>query len=351
MLPRSRNDACGHFRNRFDQWSSAIYIAQVIFQASAQTWIRSLPAVATVLRLVADHFPVEPIDATLIRSFNNDVYRIDTDAGPYVLKLYGAGRFSTDEVRWEQQLARHLVDAGLPVAADVTLHNGDSVGVLEAPEGERAFALTQWLPGAKPKPPWTVDLYRSVGSTLALCHDAMDSFDSRFPRRAVRIGNEPEQLMAVLDAGSERHRLVQAATTAARLELDRLAERGLRWGIRHGDPSLDNLHVSDDGQLHWYDLDLAGPGWQIEDLTGALSTKFADPFLEGYTQLRSVGSVDLQALPWLGILATIDNLKFHVIDKPALQGTASLSEGWVDRGFESLARAARDVGMARDSSP
>ncbi len=320
-------------------------LPHVTSRASAQAWSRSLPTLTTVLRLVADHYPVQPVDATLIRSFNNDVFRIDTHAGPRVLKVYGAGRFTSDEVRWEQQLARHLVDAGLPVAADVNLRNGDSVGVLKAPEGDRPFALTEWLPGVKPKPPWTIGLYRTVGSALARFHDAVDSFESRFPRHPVRIGDEPEQVMAALDSGSERHGLVEGASTAAKRELDRLTERGLHWGIRHGDPSLDNLHISDDGRLHWYDLDLAGPGWQIEDLTGALSTRFADHFLEGYTQVRAVGPADLEALPWLGILATIDNLKFHLIDKPAIQGTASLSEGWVDRGFESLAKAVRDVGM------
>jgi len=153
-------------------------LPRVVTPASA-TWARSLPTVVTVLRLVADQYPVHPLNAILIRSFNNDVFRIDTDAGPLVLKVYRADRFTADEVRWEQQLARHLVNAGLPVPADVTLRNGDSVGVLDAPEGERPFALTEWLPGVKPEPPWTDDLYRSVGSILA-----------RFPRRS-RLVRQP----------------------------------------------------------------------------------------------------------------------------------------------------------------
>ncbi|GAB3911919.1 hypothetical protein GCM10011575_38370 [Microlunatus endophyticus] len=119
----------------------------------------------------------------------------------------------------------------------------------------------------------------------------------------------------------------------------------MRWGIKHGDPSLDNIHVSDGNLLYFYDLDLAGPGWQVEDLAGALSTEFAEPFLDGYISQRPLAAVDRAALPWLRILGHIDNLKFHLIDKPAAMGTATLAAGWVDRGFEGLIKAAHDAGL------
>lgn len=152
-------------------------------------------------------------------------------------------------------------------------------------------------------------------------------------------------MIEALSDRPDRRRLVTATAAAARAELDRLAGQGLRWGVRHGDPSLDNLHLDADG-LHWYDLDLAGPGWQVEDLTGAMSTAFAGPFLAGYTAVRTLPAVETEALGWLGLLATIDNLKFHLVDKPGVLGTASLAEGWVDRGFEQLLRTARDAGVA-----
>ncbi len=307
-------------------------------------WARSLLSVTAAMELVAQNYSIQPSDATLVRSFNNDVYRIDADTNAYVLKVYGVGRLQADEVRWEQQLAHELVDAGLPVAAEVMTDAGSSVGVLDAPEGRRWFALTRWLPGGKPQPPWSDGLYQSVGVALARLHAAADSFTSTYPRRSQRRGDEPERVCAVLHAGSGRQRLVQRSATAARAELETLVEQGLRWGIRHGDPSLDNIHVDDDGIVHFYDFDLAGPGWQVEDLAGAMSTQFADPFLHGYLGERPLPEVNLRALPWLRILAHIDNLKFHLIDKPAAMGSATLTEGWVDRGFEGLADAARDAG-------
>lgn len=320
------------------------YLAPMSISSLASPWARSLASVATAMELVAENYSIQPSAATLVRSFNNDVYRIDSDTGVYVLKIYGTGRLEADEVRWEQQLAHELVEAGVPVAAEVATTDGSSVGVLEAPEGPRWFALTRWVPGSKPQPPWSEGLYQSFGAALARIHTAADAFTSTYPRRSMRQGDEPERVSAVLRPGSSQLRLVQRSAAAARAALERFAEQGLHWGLRHGDASLDNIHVDEQGTVYFYDFDLAGPGWQVEDLAGAMSTEFASAFLRGYVDERPLLEVNLSALPSLRMLAHIDNLKFHLIDKPAAMGSATLAEGWVDRAFEGLADAARDAG-------
>lgn len=310
----------------------------------ARNWVRSVPSVAAVSRLVETEYRLPVTGVVLVRSFTNDVYRVDTRERAYALKVYGAGRWTLDEVRWEQELARHLASCGVPIATDVPSADGDTVATLSAPEGERPVALAEWVPGEKPKPPWTDDLYRDVGKSLAQLHEAADHFRSSRPRRAARTGQEVREVSDVLESGSARRRLVEEAGAEAQRQLTRLGDQGLHWGIRHGDPSLDNVHVGDSG-LHFYDLDLAGPGWQVEDLTPALSTGFADAFLAGYTAVRPLPPVELEALPWLRLLNIIENLHFHLIRKPVFQGTASLAEGWVDAGFEFLADTARPLGL------
>lgn len=302
-----------------------------------------MPTVETVLALVRDHYPIEPVDAVLVRPFVNDVYRISCRDRSYALKIYGTDRFTPDEVRWEQQLVRHLADHGLQVARPVDLRHGDTVGTITAPEGVRPFALTEWLPGEKPQPPWSDDLYRRFGANLAGLHQALDSFRSDLPRHAVRSGAESEQVINVLADDPGRRRLVVDAAAAAQAEIARLARSGLRYGICQGDYSLDNIHVDRSGALSVYDFDLAGPGWQVEDLVGALTIDFADAFLAAYTAVRPLPTADLEALPWLGILAAIDNLHFHLVRKPRTHGTASLAEGWVERAWRTLDQAARAV--------
>ena len=310
----------------------------------ARDWVRSVPSVAAVRRFVETRYGLVVIGAELVRSSTNDVYRVDTAARSYAVKVHGAGRWTPDEVRWEQQLARHLTDSGFPTAADVPSADGDPVGVLSAPEGDRHVAVAEWVPGEKPQPPGTDDLYRDLGTSLAQFHLAADRFRSSLPRRTVRTGSDVREVSEALDVGSSRRRLVEGAGAEAQRQIVRLADQGLHRGVRHGDASLDNVHVSASG-LHFYDLDLAGPGWQVEDLTPPLSTGFADAFLTGYSAVRPLAPVELEALPWLRVLNCIQNLHFHLVRRPAFEGTASLAEGGVEAGFEALAAAAGPLGL------
>lgn len=310
----------------------------------ARDWVKSVPSVAAVRRLVEARYGFAVTGAVLVRSSGNDVYRVDTAERSYALKVHGAGRWTPDEVRWEQELARHLADSGLPIAAAVPLADGDTVGILTAPEGERPVAMAEWVPGRKPQPPGTDELYRDLERTLGRFHLAADSFRSSRPRRTVRTDSDVREVSEALGTDSTRRRLVEAVGAEAQRRITRLAGQGLHWGIRHGDASLDNVHISDSG-LHVYDLDLAGPGWQIEDLTPPLSTTFADAFLAGYTAVRPLAPVELEALPWLRIMNCIQNLHFHLVRKPVLQGTASLADGGVEAGFEALTAAARPLGL------
>jgi hypothetical protein len=75
-------------------------------------WVRPVPSVAAVTRLVEDKYAVLVTQAVLARSFTNDVYQVHAGEHANALKVYGVGRWAPDEVRWEQQLVRHLANRG-----------------------------------------------------------------------------------------------------------------------------------------------------------------------------------------------------------------------------------------------
>ena len=104
-------------------------------------------------------------------------------------------------------------------------------------------------------------------------------------------------------------------------------------GVRHGDASLDNIHVAADGSLLWHDFDLAAAGWRAADLTGPYGGAHWPAFLDGYTSLRSADTAAVVALRVAGL---VRNLAWHLTGKVALRGTESLGEGWVERELASL---------------
>src|SRR6185437_478826 len=111
---------------------------------------------ASVRDEVADAYGLDVTGCRLLRSFVNDVYAIITPGRRYLLKVYRHGYWSPDEVAWELDLTRHLLCSGVPVPDVVPLADGRLAGVIDAPEGQRPYALTAFVEsGAKARKPFT----------------------------------------------------------------------------------------------------------------------------------------------------------------------------------------------------
>ena len=312
-------------------------------RSGATSWYaRSVLAPAGVVELVHEQSGLEVTGCELVRSLVNDVYALDTTSGGYAFKLYrqvGAPRArSRLEVGWEQQLASELIRAGLAVPAPVTLSGGALVGELLAPEGPRPYALTHWVAGTKPVPPWTDELYRTFGALTGQFHDlavGLAGGEARTPVDPVEeLAATAAEVAGVLGDPDDRE-LVRARAGWAGQQLDRLTRSGMTSGVRHGDVTLDNVLLTPAG-LALHDLDRSGPGWLAADLTGVRQTDHWPAFLAGYRRVRPVTAADVEALPALQVVALVDNLRFHLVDKPQVFGTESRAEGWVERELASL---------------
>lgn len=296
---------------------------------------------------IAGAYGLDVTGCTLLRSFVNDVYAIATPGGRYVLKVYRHGFWSPDEVAWELELTRHLLRSGVPVPEVVPLTDGRLLGVVGAPEGQRAYALTSFIePGAKARPPFTDGRYREFGAVIAAFHTAGDSFTSTYPRRRFDLVStlaEPLGLVLAELAGQpEDHAVIQALGDQAQHQIEAFIAGGLDWGVVHGDVTMDNVFFGPAGPVI-FDFDLAGPGFRASDLHGVRQTEHWDAFADGYQRIRPLADNDLAALPWFTIAGNIAHLKFHLVDKPVFAGTESLAEGWAERILIDLRAAARDL--------
>lgn len=290
-------------------------------------WVRALAAPDAVGELVAARCGLVVTGCVLVRSLTNDVYRVETAGGAYACKVYGAGRWSAGQVAWEQELAAHLAAAGVTGAAPVPLDGGGLVGSLDAPEGVRLFTVTVWAGGDKPRPPFTPGLFHRYGAALARLHLAADGFTSGQPGR---IDDPVSTLDTCLPVIGDP--VVHEVAAVAR---ERLTTQEPDIGVRHGDASLDNLHVTEGGGLLWHDFDLAAVGWRAADLTGAYGGAHWPAFLDGYRTLRRI---DTGAVAALRVVELVRNVAWHLTGKVALRGTESVGEGWVDRELASLHR-------------
>ncbi len=265
----------------------------------------SLLAAHALMSEVAHAYSVKPQQCLLMRSWVNDAYLIVTAASRYVLKVYRFGWRSPEDVAWEVDLISHLAARGAPVAPAIPRRDGGMVTAVRAPEGTRSMVLYAYADGAKPLPPFTPELYGYFGRATATIHRASDDFVSRHWRTPHDLNYMVDQPLAVIRPHLA-HRpadwnVVVEIAAIVRSRIESLAARGLDWGPCHGDVTLDNLHVTDDHRIIFYDFDSGGPGWRASDPYGVFATRPPErweAFLAGYTEIRPFGPVDRAAVPY-----------------------------------------------------
>ncbi|HVX44692.1 MAG TPA: phosphotransferase [Mycobacteriales bacterium] len=293
------------------------------------SWLRSLPTAESLGEFIAEQYGFSVRSCVLLRSLANQVYELRTDSTRFAVKVYRAGGWSAEEVAWEQELVAHAIDRGVPCAAPVPLPDGRWCAELDSPEGPRPVALSAFVEGVKPRPPFDAGLFGEYGRLIAAFHTAAEDFRTSSPRRPWDLEAALERPLRELRVEGRDAMIADLADYAR----TRLSAHPPAWGIRHGDVSLDNLHRTDLG-LVLHDFDLAGPGWPAADLTGVRATERWEDFAAGYRTVRELP--DLSALPALDICGLISNLHFHLVRKPLYRGSESIGEGWADREIARL---------------
>lgn len=251
----------------------------------------------------------EITDCLLYRSYANDVFQITTtDRGVYYFKVYRRDWRSASEVAWGLRIQHHLLAQGVPIARPIERRDGSLLTVLHAPEGERAAVLYAQAPGAKPEPPFSNELYAQFGHAAAKLHAALDTIPDT-------TGEPPEDietlvlapghiLRTMFDSISDERQAIDAIVDRLAREIDHRSS-ALDWGICHGDLTLDNFTITEEGAITFYDFDLAGVSWRARDPSGvyaysrqaAHARDFWAAFLKGYREVRGFRVEDERATP------------------------------------------------------
>lgn len=241
--------------------------------------------------------------APIAEGVENSNFRLETEAGRYVLTLF-EGRTDAAALPFCLGLTAHLAKVGRPAAEPVADRAGDWVGTLNG----RPAAIVKWVEGAWLRQPSDADQAKA-GEELARLHLAAADYAGR---RGNPVG--PDACRALLD----RCRIVAADADTAMLE--RLATEVAIWealpddlpdGAIHADYFPDNVLFAD-GQVSgvidvyfactdvWvYDLAIALAAWTF-DADGALRKSAFDAFLRGYERVRPLEARERELLPAFG---------------------------------------------------
>jgi Ser/Thr protein kinase RdoA (MazF antagonist) len=320
--------------------------------------VASLFAADGLARWTGDAYDLGRIDEVMLWNPGlNDTYVVRAGGERFVLRVYPRGWRTDADVRYELDVLVHLDRKRVPVAAPIARRDGELLGRVAAPEGERQAVLFAFAPGNN-------DVYfareaedaRRYGAAAARIHAATDDFRSenaRFPLDVThfvdaalgavlpRIGRRPDDV-AYLERLGERLRRGFAE----------LEGRGLDRGFCHGDFHGGNASKAEDGTVTFYDFDCCGPGWRAYDVAvfrwplerqrRRKPRKLWPVFLEGYREVRPLGEADEAATAFFVCARELWHIALHVGGGPRWgYGWNAMNERYLDDKMGFLRKWAR----------
>ncbi len=269
-----------------------------------------------IARLVATDYDVgRPTDCRLMFAGFNDTYQVTVDGQQYAFRLHTRGKWwlnGESDVRFELDLLDHLHEHRVPVSYPLPRRNGDVLGTVHAPEGERFYSLFTWAPGGPPVD-MTVSQAYILGRTLATIHVAADLHQPTHTRYRLDEATKLDLPLAELDQQLSDASAADAETIAhyaaeIRTQLARFDPGPTGWGIIHGDIQDLNFHFDADDNITVFDFDMCGYGWRGYDFA-YYYTRSAEPqrsaVLDGYQSVRPLTDAEHAMITTFGRLAWI----------------------------------------------
>ncbi len=273
----------------------------------------SILSPAWLARLIQVEYDLPlPVECFLFRSGVNDIYQAVANGNKYMLRVTRverAGPVNLSDCRFELELTDWLHAQGVPVVPALRRKNGDSLGIIAAPEGTRYYALFPFIEGEVLGWP-DHQQAQLLGETLARLHGAADAFVPAHARA-------PLDEAFLIDAPMRRLRQFPGVPVAALETLEGISQslrQGIRrvpltggaFGIIHGDFWWKNA-IFADGKPVIIDFDFSGWGYRAYDvalLTGTarlfgrpLPADVVDAYMRGYQSLRELDPMELAAIP------------------------------------------------------
>lgn len=237
----------------------------------------------------------------------SDIYLLETDEEPYILRISHSHWRSRAEIEFELELLDFLHQQQMSVAYPIRTVDDRLYIEIDAPEGKRYASLFIFAPGAVPVGDLDTEQALKLGETVAKVHQAGLNFQSSADRQPLTVeyllDNAWQALCPFLEG--EDYEYVEDAIAHIREQLQDFPKTAPYWGICWGDPHSGNAHFTLDNQVTLFDFDQCGHGWRAFEvgkfrqvaLNTGVSRSVRAAFLSGYMRVNPLAEFELAAIP------------------------------------------------------
>ena len=242
----------------------------------------------------------------------------------FILTVYES-RTDITELPFFLDLLDHLAARGCPVPRTMHDRDGASHRLIDTPEGQKALALIEYLPGVSVSEP-TVGQARAVGAALAQIHLA----SADFPMERANSLDLPAWQQLLGDCGHEGLASIDTGLAAlVERELPTLASQwpsDLPRGVIHADLFTDNVLMLGDtvtGLIDFYfactdmlayDVAVTHSAWCFSNDGTRFDAALSNALIEGYESVRPLSAAERAAQPVLARGAAVRFLSTRAYD-------------------------------------
>jgi len=314
------------------------------------TVTRSIVEANALAEVIASEYDfASPVRCQLIskmlRTQDNDHYLVKAAGLKYVARVYQLGshlqRRESDYL-FELEWLMFLKERGMPVSYPIRRRDGEYLGFINAPEGNRRYALFSFAEG-KPMAATNEEQLFTLGAYMASIHLVSNEFTSGHHRHQMDLPflvDKPIERLKVFWADKQDEKLDILITSAldAKDQIDALlrneesTEDG--WGPIGGDFHPYNTRFAPDGEPSFFNFDLCGFGWRAYDLAVLLlnaklmeqSNDLTEALIGGHYSQRPLSHNEHAAIApfltirriWLaGTFSTIEGIAGYTFIAPA----------------------------------
>ncbi len=254
------------------------------------------------------------VSCRLLKAGINHSYLVNTQEESFVFRVYSYNWRTEKEITEELKLIRLLHDNRISVSYPIADTKGSYLQQLEAPEGRRTGVLFSFAQGEKMLN-FPASLHYTTGTMMAKMH----AFTRQL--QLERITYTPQVLLAdpmpyikqYLPANTPEMAFMEELQQYLLGILSGADTTAIRQGVVHMDIWFDNLHISQDKEITFFDFDFCGNGWLCNDIayyilqihsTEKDSGEYAakkESFLQGYESVTPISSEEKRMLPALGV--------------------------------------------------
>ncbi len=252
--------------------------------------------------------------AKLLRTGMNHLYMIADGADRYVFRIYNHNWRSKTEVAEEVRLLRHLHDNSVSVSYPLPDTAGNYIQELNAPEGLRYGLLFSFAQGKK-QPRFDAETAYNIGVMMGKLHSY--TLDMQLQRTVydanTLLVDSYKNTAAFFGTESEEMQFVKQLNTYLKQAYKSIDTTDIRHGVIHFDLWFDNMHITEDGMVTFFDFDFCGNGWLCMDiayflfqlyntnLAGEDYMEKAERFMQGYESVTPIPKAEKEILPVVGL--------------------------------------------------